>query len=260
MKHTIIHNDCYKYLCKTNQQWDCIFADPPDNLGLKYNTYNDKLSTDSYAWMLHDWIYEFIKHAPIVWLSYNSKWTFEVGYIVCKLLDFHAELEAKQCIQTFTFGQHNQKDLANCYRPLLRIKKKSTPLYPENIRVKSWRQLHGDKRANPKGRIPGDIFDFPRVTGNSKQRRNWCPTQLHEGLVERCIKLSTPENGTVLDPFGGSGTTLRVCNKINRNCTTIEIDEEYCKNIGGEYMDLYGVYTANIVYNPNGTLNKIKLP
>ena len=123
-------------------------------------------------------------------------------------------LEAKPCVQTFTFGQHNHHDLGNNHRPLLRLRWRNAPLYPDAIRVPSWRQENGDKRADPRGRVPGDVFDFTRVTGNSKQRRTWHPTQLNEGLVERCLKLTTPTGGTVLDPFGGTGTTLRVCKRI----------------------------------------------
>lgn len=85
---------------------------------------------------------------------------------------------------------------------------------------------------------PGDVFDYPRVTGNSKQRRKYHPTQLHEELVERCLLLSTQEGDTVLDPFGGTGTTLRVCERINRSCTLIELDPLYCKNIRKEHPKL----------------------
>jgi site-specific DNA-methyltransferase (adenine-specific) len=99
----------------------------------------------------------------------------------------------------------------------------------------SWRQKNGDKRADPRGRVPGDVFSFARVTGNSKQRRSWHPTQLNEGLVERCLKLTTPEGGTVLDPFAGTGTTLRVCDRLGMNCTLIEIDPKYCKLIAKEH-------------------------
>jgi DNA modification methylase len=77
-------------------------------------------------------------------------------------------------------------------------------------------------------------MDFPRVTGNSKQRRTWHPTQLNEGLVERCVKLTTPPGGTVLDPFGGTGTTLRVCKRLDLPCTLIEMDREYCRQIAVE--------------------------
>ena len=144
-------------------------------------------------------------------------------------------LEAKSCVQTFTFGQHSHHDLGNNHRPLLRLRWHEAPLFPDAIRVPSWRQENGDKRADPRGRVPGDVFDFTRVTGNSKQRRAWHPTQLNEGLVERCIKLTTPEGGTVLDPFGGTGTTLRVCKRIQRPCTLIELDSDYCAKIAEEH-------------------------
>jgi DNA modification methylase len=71
------------------------------------------------------------------------------------------------------------------------------------------------------------VFDFTRVVGNSKQRRSWHPTQLNEGLVERCVKFTTPERETILDPFGGTGTTLRVCRPLGYPCTLIEIDKGY---------------------------------
>jgi DNA modification methylase len=100
--------------------------------------------------------------------------------------------------------------------------------------VPSWRQENGDKRADPRGRVPGDVFDFTRVTGNSKQRRAWHPTQLNEGLVDRCIKLTTPPGDPVLDPFAGTGTTLRVCKALGNPCTLIELDPGYCKRIAAE--------------------------
>jgi DNA modification methylase len=116
----------------------------------------------------------------------------------------------------------------------LRLRWRDAPLYPDAIRVPSWRQENGDKRADPRGRVPGDVFDFTRVTGNSKQRRTWHPTQLNEGLVERCVKLTTPTGGRVLDPFGGTGTTLRVCKRLKLPCTLIELDREYCRRMAAE--------------------------
>jgi DNA modification methylase len=83
--------------------------------------------------------------------------------------------------------------------------------------------------------VPGDVFDFTRVVGNSKQRRPWHPTQLNEGLVERCVRLTTPEGESVLDPFGGTGTTLRVCRPLAYPCTLIEIDKGYCDEIVKEH-------------------------
>ena len=235
-KHRLIHGDCLEVLRTYNHtNVACIFADPPDNLGLPYEDYDDKKEKDVYLNWLDECLRLFIKKAGIVWLSYNAKYTFEIGRIVCGLLRFHPWLEARHCIQTFTFGQHRQTDLGNNHRPLLRLRRDDAPLYPDQIRVQSWRQKHGDPRADPRGKVPGDVFDIPRVTGNSKQRRSWCPTQLNEDLVERCVAFSTLPGQRVLDPFAGTGTTMRVCEKIDRPCTLIEYSLPYCRKIGEEH-------------------------
>ena len=230
------NGDCLDVLPKLDPV-RCIFADPPDGIGLKYDHFKDNLTSRAVRQAASEMarIYSWIG-PNIVWVSFNAKWTFEMGRIVCDLLDANKHLEAKPNVQTYTFGQHSHTDMGNNHRPLWRLMhKNSAVLYPDQIRVPSWRQENGDKRADPRGRVPGDVFDFTRVTGNSKQRRSWHPTQLNEGLVERCIKFTTLEGQSVLDPFGGTGTTLRVCKQINRPCTLVELSPGYCLNIAAEH-------------------------
>jgi site-specific DNA-methyltransferase (adenine-specific) len=50
-----------------------------------------------------------------------------------------------------------------------------------------------------------------------------------ESIVEYCIKAGCPEDGTVLDPFSGTGTTMRVASKLGRKFIGIELYEEYQK-------------------------------
>jgi len=214
------------------ENYDCIFADPPDNIGLEYD---DDLTPEAYADFLEACLSQFIKSAPVVWVSFNAIYTFTMGRIVDNLIKRELCLEAKPCVQIFTFGQHRQTDMGNNHRPLWRLRRSYAPLYPDTIRVESERQRLGDSRADPRGRVPGDVintadpsvFDYPRVVGNSPQRRSWHPTQLHENMVEQCIKLSTKEGDHVCDPFGGTGTTLRVCRRIGRDCTLIERESKY---------------------------------
>ena len=48
-------------------------------------------------------------------------------------------------------------------------------------------------------------------------------------LVERCLSLGCPKDGSVLDPFAGSGTTLRVAVTSGRNATGIDLSSECCQ-------------------------------
>lgn len=248
--HKLIHGDCLEWLRQTNEKFYVAFADPPDNIGLEYDGFEDK-NPDYYPWCALV-LTELLRVAPVVWWSFNAIHTVEMGAIVKAL-----GCEYKTCVQTFTFGQNRDNDMGNGHRPLWRLNRPGEmDLFPEAIKVESWRQLNGDKRAAPGGRVPLDVYDFKifldlddvypftRVTGNSKQRRPWHKTQLNEGLVERCLKLTSPPNSDVLDPFAGTGTTLRVAKRIGRRCTTIEKSPEYFAKLSAEHPD-----TEKIVFS-----------
>jgi DNA modification methylase len=228
-------NDDFRVILPQMKPVQMIFADPPDNINLGYNSYDDHLSEDAYYTFLQDMLFLSTNKAKIVWISYNAAHTYLMAYLIHFFIKTNPDWEAKANVQTFTFGQHNQHDLGNNHRPLARLMRKGTPLYPDAVRVPSWRQLHGDSRADPRGRVPGDVFDFPRVTGNSKQRRRWHPTQLHEGLYERCVRLTCKPTDVVCDIFAGTGTMARVCNTTGNPCILIEIDTKYCEEIAKEH-------------------------
>jgi DNA modification methylase len=48
-------------------------------------------------------------------------------------------------------------------------------------------------------------------------------------LIEPCIKAGCPEGGTVLDPFGGAGTTGLVADRLQRNAILIELNPAYAE-------------------------------
>jgi hypothetical protein len=62
--------------------------------------------------------------------------------------------------------------------------------HTDAIRVPSARMKHGDKRADRRGRVPDDIWEFPRVCGNYAERRQWAVTQHPEALIERLVRMS----------------------------------------------------------------------
>ncbi len=59
--------------------------------------------------------------------------------------------------------------------------------------------------------------------------KNGHPTQMNPLLVGEPIRCSTEAGDLVLDPFAGSGTTLRVAKDLGRRAVGIEIDERYCE-------------------------------
>ena len=54
------------------------------------------------------------------------------------------------------------------------------------------------------------------------------PTMKPVKLIARLIRNSSKKGWTVLDPFGGSGTTLIACEQLGRKCLMMELDPQYC--------------------------------
>jgi DNA modification methylase len=90
---------------------------------------------------------------------------------------------------------------------------------------------------NTDGTARGNSEQWTSVGGMRNKRSVWTvPTKpfaeahfavFPPDLVEPCILASCPEGGTVLDPFGGAGTTALVADRHNRNAILIELNPEY---------------------------------
>lgn len=59
-------------------------------------------------------------------------------------------------------------------------------------------------------------------------------------LLAYPIMNSSMSNAVVLDPFGGSGSTLITCEQTDRICRTIELDEKFCDVIVRRYIEQVG--------------------
>ena len=76
-------------------------------------------------------------------------------------------------------------------------------------------------------------FDKPKKNGDH-------PTMKPIPLIAYPIRNSSMSNCIVLDPFGGSGSTLIACEQLGRICHTIELDEKYCDVIVKRYIEQVG--------------------
>ncbi|MGH7857801.1 MAG: site-specific DNA-methyltransferase, partial [Candidatus Binatia bacterium] len=72
-------------------------------------------------------------------------------------------------------------------------------------------------------RDQGDVWFLKKPARNDLH-----PTMKPVELVERAIRNSSKTRDLVLDPFGGSGTTLIACEKTGRRARLIELDPKYC--------------------------------
>ena len=84
----------------------------------------------------------------------------------------------------------------------------------------------------PDGFAPeGDTWYFPRVCGTFKERAGWHGCQMPEQLLGRIIRACSNEGEIVLDPFGGSGSTLVTARKLGRRYLGFELSPDYASQI-----------------------------
>ena len=99
--------------------------------------------------------------------------------------------------------------------------------------------LFGWKRAGKHqwytGRKESTIWEFDKPKKNGDH-----PTMKPIPLLAYPIMNSSMSNTLVLDPFGGSGSTLIACEQTNRICYTIELDEKYADVIVNRYIEQAG--------------------
>ena len=100
----------------------------------------------------------------------------------------------------------------------------------------TWTESHHNYRA---GAFRSTIWDFPKPTASRLH-----PTMKPVALVANAILDGTLEGMTVLDPFGGSGTTLIACEQTGRCCRMLEIDPHYCDVIIRRWEEFTGEKAA----------------
>ena len=85
------------------------------------------------------------------------------------------------------------------------------------------------------GRKESTIWEFDKPKKNGDH-----PTMKPIPLLAYPIMNSSLTNSIVLDPFGGSGSTLIACEQTDRICRTVELDEKFCDVIVSRYIELVG--------------------
>ena len=209
--HKVIFDDFRNV--RLDEKADLVFADPPFGINFKGNlqTYHRKpdalpyveIPIDEYPKFIEsllNWSYEALKDSGSMWLL--SGWNnLRIVLNAIEESGFHV---LNHCIWRYQFGVFTKKRFTTShYHLLLLVKDLNNYTFnkPEHYAEDVWYI----KRPYRRG---------VRTAGN----------ELPDRLVERCIYTSSNEGELVVDPVLGSGTTMRVCMKMNRRCIGIEIN------------------------------------
>ncbi len=250
---TLYHMDCIAGMdCIPADSVDLAFADPPFNIGYTYDVYEDRLEVEEYLAWTKKWgkaLVRTLKPTGTAWLAIGDDFAAELKLIFQRELGLNCR---SWVIWYYTFGVNCTKKFSRSHTHLFHFVKdpKHFTFNSDAIRVPSARQLvYADSRADAKGRLPDDtwilrpqdaagsftpeenVWHFPRVCGTFKERAGWHGCQMPEQLLGRIIKACSDAGQTVLDPFGGSGTTLVVAKKLDRRFIGFELSKNYSELI-----------------------------
>ncbi len=203
---------------------DLVVADPPYNVGKDYGNGSDKQQFDNYISFTKQWLKEchrVLKTDGTIYIFVGFRF---ISYLY-QILENDLKMNFVNWISWhYTQGIGKTKGFSPRHEDILMFSKSDKYVFNlDDIRIpqKFYRRINNMRGANP-----GDVWEVSHIHYCQKNRQPH-PTQKPEALIERMVLASSNEQDTVLDPFSGSGTTLRVCQQLNRNAIGIELNSEY---------------------------------
>ncbi len=239
--HKLIIGDSLKILSNKqlikDESVDLIVTSPPYGLFKKYGKYSDHFDIDSWTEMMKDFgknSLRILKPHGSIFLNISpipepkNKEIFPLGAYAYFALKSSGYALRNQIIWHFNNMQNCTNRLSGRWETILWFVKdiKNYKFNLDEIRLPYITKK--DKRLTGTGRNPTDVWYFDRVNNMTKNKLNLNhPTVYPDQLIERILKMSTDKHDLVLDPFVGSGTTMKVAKNMERNSIGIEIDPKY---------------------------------
>lgn len=210
----IYHGDCREVLPEL-ETVESVVTDPPYNCGKKYLSYHDDLPEDLYLSWLGD-VFGLcgdilVPAGPLVWWWQGLR--VAKGEVLEVLPDgFFIHHLAGWFKREFAGDKYCGTRPAMCWEPIIWAVKDPGPAC-----------YHGGKG----GALNRDMISALHVRHDKVDTCHPCPKTLV--VVATIVSWVVPPDGIVLDPFMGSGTTLRAAKDLGRKAIGIEIEERYCE-------------------------------
>jgi len=242
------HGDCLDLLARIKTETlDCIFADPPFNLGKRYGqgeVDDSRAETDYLEWcqtwidecirtlkpgasffiyIIPQWGYRFASHLETRnmlfrhWIALSMKGTFPRGR---KLYPAHYAL------LYFTKGLPKTFNRVRLPVPACRHCGKDIKDYGGHR-----------KYLNPAGLNLTDFWEDTAPARHRKFKARWHVNELKPMISARCFEMSTDEGDIILDPFGGGGSSYEAATSLKRYWVGSELTN--CDHIVGRLQSTF---------------------
>ena len=203
---------------------DLLIADPPYNLGKNYGNNHRRKGFDDYLTFSRAWLAQARRVLKPTGTLYVFMGVRFISYLY-NILERELGLLFNSWIcWHYTQGMGRRVGFSPRHDDILMFHKSNE--FTFNLDAVRVPQKYYRARNNMRGANPGDVWEFSHVHYCNGNRQDH-PTQKPEGLLERLVLASSNPGDTVLDPFAGSGTTLRVCQQLQRTCLGFELNPAY---------------------------------
>lgn len=232
----IFNEDCIKGMDNIKDGTiDLVIADPPYCLGKDYGNNSDKLTPKEYIEWSKKWIdiatrklnknasfYIFLtwRYSPEIFVYMKQKLIMLNEIIWDRRVPSMGGSTRRYSSVHDTIGL-----FVNSRKYYFDIDAIRIPYDAETKKART-RSIFVGKKWLEIGYNPKDVWSVSRLHRIHNERENH-PTQKPLKIIERMVKASCPENGIVLDPFVGTGTSIEACIKHRRNFIGYEINKQY---------------------------------
>ena len=243
-KNYVIFGDCLDWLDQIpKESVDMCYIDPPFFSNATYEKiwgngwerrcFEDRFKTvNHYAKWMEDRVIKIkkcLKSTGSIFLHCDHRANYKLRTVLDKI--FNKDNFINELIWSYRTGGNSPRYFARKHDTIFWYSKEKNKHKYNLIKEKSYLshkygfsniEILKDERGFYRMTNPRDVFEIEAIRGNHPQSINY-KTQKPEALLKRIIECSTNEGDTVLDCFGGGGTTASVCSQLkqtlyNRGC------------------------------------------
>ena len=237
----VLLGDAFAWLQRLPDRFaDLLIVDPPYNLTKQYGASRFlRTSGEEYAAFTRKWI-EAVRHTlkpdASVYVCCDWRTSMVIGPVLEEYFTLRSRItwqrekgrgaaaNYKNAMEDIWFATVDPKEYT-FHADAVRQRRRVVAPYRENGRPKDWQET---AQGRFRDTAPSNFWDDITVPYWSMPENTDHPTQKPEKLLAKLILASSDPGATVLDPFGGVGSTAVTAKKLGRHFVTVEQEPEYC--------------------------------